>query len=100
MLERVYPAKFNFLNHSQLEGFIAEGRRCSMFYGLTNGRDVQKYTGLMMLLGSNFDKDPLFPWATLDEAGNWVSKWRRDSIDIFCEVDIFMQRLRRLQVRG
>ena len=64
VLQRVYPEKFAVLGHDLIHLLIDVGAFAAYSYGLTSDRGVAVYVQLMFVLGSSFDTDPLFHWAS------------------------------------
>lgn len=62
-MAEIFPEKAMALEAGGLASLVANAARVAAVYGLTTDRGVLVYAGLMFLLGSGFDRDPLFGWA-------------------------------------
>lgn len=63
-LQKIWPRKCQELSETALRRLIRDAIESAKPYNITTERGVVLYTTLMFLLGSGFDKDPQFPWAT------------------------------------
>jgi hypothetical protein len=63
LLRRVYPEKCDDLGELTLRRLIGRGIERAKGYGVTGGRGVAVFVGLMFMLGGGFDTDPQFAWA-------------------------------------
>jgi hypothetical protein len=71
-LEAHAPKQFEMIGKFEMRRVIQVGIRGAALYGLTNRGPVRFYIDLMCILGSNFDTDPLLPWAG-KVLGTWKS---------------------------
>lgn len=51
------------LGEEEVRKKIRDGIDQAKTHGIMIERDVSRYINLILLFGSNFDKDPAFPWA-------------------------------------
>lgn len=64
-LAGIFPKKWELLpDEISSGGLFAAARRFAARYGLQDDRGILLYALLMFLLGSGFDTDPQFPWAS------------------------------------
>lgn len=63
-LQKIWRRKCQQIGETTLRRLIRHGIESAKGYNITTERGVVLYTALMFLLGSGFDKDPQFPWAT------------------------------------
>lgn len=59
------------LGDAELANLVRYGAERAKSYGIVAEPDVCKYLGVMLQLGSDFDRNPQYPWAarTLNDAG-------------------------------
>ena len=62
-LKKVFPEQSESLGEPKLRETIQYGTQRAAAYRIISERDVCKYIDLMVLYGSDFDKDPNLPWA-------------------------------------
>jgi hypothetical protein len=62
-LKKVFPEQSESLGEPKLRETIQYGAQRAAAYRIISERDVCKYIDLMVLYGSDFDKDPKLPWA-------------------------------------
>ena len=62
-LQALYPHKCEAVGELNLRLLIRQGIETAGDYAITDARGVIIYIGLMFLLGTGFDTDPLFSWA-------------------------------------
>ena len=63
-LKKVFPEKALYLGDDGLGELIRAAAAASGKYELSKPQGVMLFAGMMFLLGSSFDSDPLFGWAT------------------------------------
>lgn len=63
-LEDLYPEKHKYVGELSLRRMIQRGIQSASGHRITRERGVATYIGLMFFLGSGFDTDPQFPWAS------------------------------------
>jgi len=63
-LKNVWPEKCQYLGNSILHQLVQHGIKSARRYNITGEKGLVLYIGLMFMLGSGFDNDPQFPWAT------------------------------------
>jgi hypothetical protein len=64
LLAEIYPEKSKYQGSSVMNELIQNGIKKSKEYGLKSYRNVVVFTTMMFMLGSGFDDDLQFPWAT------------------------------------
>lgn len=62
-LRQLAPQHCNAVGEEGLRQVIRTGFKRAASYGLTNRGPVRFYIDLMIMLGSDFDTDPQYPWA-------------------------------------
>lgn len=62
-LRRIWPQKYDRVGENDLRVLIQKGIPTARAYALKSEPGVLLYIGLMYMLGSGFDRDPLFAWA-------------------------------------
>jgi hypothetical protein len=62
-LAGLYPQKYHELDAARIENLIELAQSSAGKAGLVTQQGIFVYAGLMFLLGSHFDSDPLYPWA-------------------------------------
>jgi hypothetical protein len=62
-IARVFPRKCQYVGEDDLRRLIRSGVASAEQYGMATVRGGATYVGMMMVLGSGFDVDPLLPWA-------------------------------------
>lgn len=62
-LRQLAPQHCNAVGEEGLYQVVRTGFKRATNYGLTNRGPVRFYLDLMMMLGSDFDTDPQYPWA-------------------------------------
>jgi hypothetical protein len=62
-LKRFFPQQCAAESEKRLRRKIQEGATRAATYGITAKRDVCKFIDVMMVLGPDFEADPLFPKA-------------------------------------
>jgi len=63
-LRQLYPEKYEAVGESNLQRLIRHGEINAQRYGISEPYGAMLYIALMFYLGSDFDKDPQFPWAS------------------------------------
>lgn len=63
-LENVFPAKSRYVGEKRVRDHIGAAIEAAKDYGITGPRGVTLFTTLMFVLGREFDKDMLLPWAS------------------------------------
>lgn len=63
-LQKIWRRKCQQMGETTLRKLIRDAIESAKAYNITTEYGVVLYTTLMFLLGSGFDKDPQFPWAT------------------------------------
>jgi hypothetical protein len=69
-LRRLFPAKCSYLEDAGLRKAVVMGTESAAAYGITSVRGVTLFTSMRFVLGGNFHRDLLLPWAsaTLNDA--------------------------------
>jgi hypothetical protein len=62
-LGKLFPEKHLYIGELSTRRLTHRGLGAARSYGLTSGRGVTIYIGLMFMLGSGFDTDPQYSWA-------------------------------------
>lgn len=62
-LRNIWPQKYAYLGEAGARRLIQQGIEAAKRYGITDESGCLVYIGLMYMLGSSFDTDPLFAWA-------------------------------------
>jgi hypothetical protein len=62
-LRNFSPKHAQVLDEEQLRAVVRYGIERAESHGLTSERSIRIYTETMLMLGSNFDVDPQYPWA-------------------------------------
>jgi hypothetical protein len=62
-LNKMFPEKCMYIGEISIRRLIQRGLESARCYGITSGRGVAIYVGLMFMLGSGFDTDLQFTWA-------------------------------------
>jgi hypothetical protein len=62
-LERIWPEKYNHIGEENLRSLIQKGITTARAYDIESEPGMLMYIGMMYMLGSGFDRDPLFSWA-------------------------------------
>lgn len=63
ILKQFYPEKYHHQGDTAMRRMIWIGARRARQAGLAERHGVFVFVSLMFMLGSGFDRDPLFPWA-------------------------------------
>jgi hypothetical protein len=61
-IQQYAPQQSEIMGVSGVEAFVRLGRERANGYGFTNQGPIHFYLELMVLLGSDFDTDPQYPW--------------------------------------
>ena len=64
LLYMLFPEKYEALGDPNVRQLIRQGYQTARGYNLTNEPGIATYISLMFMLGSGFDRDPQYPWAT------------------------------------
>jgi len=67
-LAQLYPKRHELVGEKAFQNFVRLAIEKSFAYELLADREVNGLLTMMYHLGSNFDKDPLFPWARFEPA--------------------------------
>lgn len=62
-LERIWPEKYDQVGEKRLRFLIQKGISTASTYNIKSEPGVLMYIGMMYMVGSGFDGDPLFSWA-------------------------------------
>ena len=62
LLRGVYPRRYEALGEAIIDRLIADGVAGAQRYGVTAGNGKSLVISMMFIMGSAFDRDPLFPW--------------------------------------
>lgn len=62
-LERIWPEKYHQIGEKNLRSLIQKGISAARTYNIESEPGTLMYIGMMYMLGSGFDRDPLFSWA-------------------------------------
>ncbi len=63
LLQMLAPEKYRALGEEALRGLVRLGYENARRQGLSTEPGLMHYVALMFMLGSGFDRDPLYPWA-------------------------------------
>ena len=71
LLQMLAPEKYQVLGEEILRNLVRHGYENAKRHGMTAEHGIMNYVALAFILGSGFDRDPLYPWAaaTLNEPG-------------------------------
>lgn len=61
-LSIIYPEKCRYVGELSLRRMVGRAIERAASHGITDGRGVAIYVGLMFMLGGGFDSDPQLPW--------------------------------------
>ncbi len=64
LLYAFFPEKYEAVSEANIRRLIRHGYQIAKSYNLTSETANATYISLMFMLGSGFDKDPQYPWAT------------------------------------
>jgi hypothetical protein len=62
-LDTIFPEKISFLGEPAIRTMIRSGFQRASAYGLAGRDPIYTYIVLMLMLGTDFDSDPQYPWA-------------------------------------
>ena len=62
-LQRIWPEKYDHVGSNRLHNLVRLGMSSALRYRLEPGTGALLYTIMMYVLGSGFNRDPLFAWA-------------------------------------
>ncbi len=63
-LNAIFPEKVSFLGEPAIRAMIQNGFQRASAYGLAGRDPIYTYIVLMLMLGSDFDSDPQYGWAS------------------------------------
>lgn len=63
LLQALAPQKYQALGEDALRNLVRQGYSAARQHGLTTERGAMIYLALVLVLGTGFDRDPLYPWA-------------------------------------
>jgi hypothetical protein len=63
-LQTLFPAKCGIIGNDCVRGLVKNAFETASQYGIVNARGAWLFSALMFLLGTGFDSDPQFPWAS------------------------------------
>ncbi|HRD67139.1 MAG TPA: hypothetical protein PKY50_13420 [Candidatus Competibacter sp.] len=63
LLQMLAPEKYDMLGEETLRNLVRHGYEAAKRYGMTTEHGIMNYVALAFVLGSGFDRDPLYPWA-------------------------------------
>lgn len=63
LLQILAPEKYRALGAESLHDLVRHGYQSAKRYGLSDEHGLMNYIALAFILGSGFDRDPLYPWA-------------------------------------
>ena len=63
LLQTLAPEKYKALGEGALRALVRSGYEAAKHYGVTTEPGMMNYLALAFVLGSGFDRDPLYPWA-------------------------------------
>lgn len=71
LLERFYPQKYQYQGEGLNRGLVRYGAEVSCSHGIKDSRGITVFVTLIFMMGSQFYRDPIFPWAlqVLDDPG-------------------------------
>ena len=63
LLQTLAPEKYKALGEEALRALVRSGYEAAKHHGVTTELGMMNYLALALVLGSGFDRDPLYPWA-------------------------------------
>ncbi|MDG4555062.1 MAG: hypothetical protein P9E24_12595 [Candidatus Competibacter sp.] len=63
LLQTLAPEKYKALGDGALRALVRSGYEAAKYHGVTTESGMMNYLALAFVLGSGFDRDPLYPWA-------------------------------------
>ncbi len=63
LLQTLAPEKYKALGEGALRALVRSGYEAVKHHGVTTESGMMNYLALVFVLGSGFDRDPLYPWA-------------------------------------
>jgi hypothetical protein len=69
LLQMLAPEKYQVLGEELLRHLVRHGYENAKRHGMTTEYGIMNYVALTFVLGSGFDRDPLYPWAAASELG-------------------------------
>jgi len=60
----LFPVKCGLIGDERVRGLVREAFEKAAQYGIANARGAWLFSALMFVLGTGFDSDPQFPWAS------------------------------------
>lgn len=63
LLQMLAPEKYQALGEETLRNLVRHGYESAKRHGMTAEHGIMNYIALAFMLGSGFDRDPLYPWA-------------------------------------
>lgn len=63
LLQTLAPEKYKALGEGALRALVRSGYEAAKYHGVTTESGMMNYLALAFVLGSGFDRDPLYPWA-------------------------------------
>lgn len=91
-IKKYFPSHFAMIGDNGIRDTIKNGYRNAKTYGFTSRRNVCQYLNTMILLGSNFDNDPQYPWvknilAEVDKGPNaCMDKLMDTTLEYICTI--------------
>ncbi len=81
-IKEFFPNHYKTIGESQIRKVIQYAIERGEVYGFTTHRNVCLYLNNMLILGSNFDVDPQYPWAAeiLNEKSDIITEIRIDKL--------------------
>ncbi len=64
LLQTLAPEKYKALGQGALRALVRSGYETAKRHGVTTEPGMMNYLALAFVLGSGFDRDPLYPWAS------------------------------------
>lgn len=63
LLQALAPAKYQVLGEAPVRALVRSGYEAAKRHGFTTEPSMMNYIALAYVLGSGFDRDPVYPWA-------------------------------------
>lgn len=63
LLQMLAPEKYRALGEDSLRNLVRHGYENAKRHGIATEHGIMNFVALALLLGSGFDRDPLYPWA-------------------------------------
>lgn len=64
LLQMLGPERYRLIGEGPLRELVRYGYENAKHYGILSEREIMQYIALAFVLGSGFDRDPQYPWAS------------------------------------